>query len=96
MNVRYSALALAELDEILASIAAENPSAAARFAGRVQRVVLRIGRFPEGAPKISQRSEVRVVPLVRYPYLILYTVVADEVMILRIRHGARRSPWDTA
>ena len=33
---------------------------------------------------------VRRLPLGNYPYVIFYTVEADEVAILRIRHGARR------
>ena len=39
MKVRYSNLALVELDAILANIHAENPDAAASFQARVHRVV---------------------------------------------------------
>jgi plasmid stabilization system protein ParE len=49
MKVRYSNLALVELDAILANIQAENPDAAASFQARVRRVVERIGQFPESA-----------------------------------------------
>ena len=38
---------------------------------------------------LEQRSDVRVMPVVRYPYLIFYTVSGDELRILHIRHGAR-------
>jgi plasmid stabilization system protein ParE len=34
------------------------------------------------------------VPLVRYPYLIFYKVFADEVIVLRVIHGARKEPWE--
>ena len=42
----------------------------------------------------SQRSaallpNVRVMPVVRYPYLVFYTVSPDELVVLHIRHGAR-------
>ena len=37
---------------------------------------------------------VRRLPLGNYPYVIFYTVEADEVVILRIRHGARRPLWN--
>jgi len=94
MKVRYSSLALIELDEILAAIATENPNAARRLATRIERVTERIARFPDAAPRVAQRPDVRIVPLVRFPYLIHYTVDADEALILRIRHGARTSPWD--
>jgi plasmid stabilization system protein ParE len=92
MKVRYSRLALAELDAILAGIKSDNPAAAARV--RVQRVVERIAQFPEGAQEIAERSGVRRVPLVRYPYVIHYSLIEGEVTILRIIHGARRSPWE--
>ncbi len=94
MKVRYSNLALAELDAILAGIKAENPNAAASFQARVHRVVERVGQFPEGAQEVAERPSVRRVPLLRYPYVIHYTVGDDEVVILRIVHGARRSPWE--
>ncbi|MGE0611350.1 MAG: type II toxin-antitoxin system RelE/ParE family toxin [Hyphomicrobiales bacterium] len=87
--MRYSKLALAELDVILNTIAAEDPGAAARFEGRVRRVVERIGRFPEGARKVDGRPGVFRVPLVRYPYVIYYSVIQGEVTILRLLHGAR-------
>ena len=94
MKVRYSKLALAELEDILADIHANNPVAAALFDERVQRVIERIAQFPEGAQEVETRPGVRRVPLVRYPYVIHYTVAAGEVMILRVIHGARRNPWE--
>jgi toxin ParE1/3/4 len=85
---------LAALDAILADIHAENPHAAASFQARVRRVVERIGQFPEGAQEVAERLGIRRVPLLRYPYVIHYTLGEDEVVILRIIHGARRSPWE--
>jgi toxin ParE1/3/4 len=93
MRVRYSRLALAGLDAILANLAQQNPVAAQAFAERVQRVIHRISEFPESAPQVIERPNVRRIPLVRYPYAIHYTVSNSEVIILRILHGARRSPW---
>jgi plasmid stabilization system protein ParE len=34
-------------------------------------------------------------PVPSYPYLIFYTVEADEVVILHVRHGARLKPWES-
>ncbi|HEY2136825.1 MAG TPA: type II toxin-antitoxin system RelE/ParE family toxin [Xanthobacteraceae bacterium] len=94
MKVRFSKLALAELDAILADIHAHNPNAAARLNERVRRVVERIAQFPAGARETEQRPGVRRVPLVRYPYVIHYAVIDGDVMILRVIHGARRDPWE--
>jgi toxin ParE1/3/4 len=94
MKVRYSNLALAELDAILSDLAAKNPTAAQRFEGRISQVSERIGRFPNGFQEVAERPGVRRVPLVRYPYLIFYKVFADEVIVLRVVHGARKEPWE--
>jgi toxin ParE1/3/4 len=94
MRVRYTARALAELDAILADLAAKNPIAAARFEQRIRQIAERIGRFPEGFQEVAQRPGVRRVPLVRYPYLIFYKAYRDEVVILRVVHGARKEPWE--
>jgi toxin ParE1/3/4 len=94
MKVRYSALALAELDAILADLAVKNPTAAERFEERMRQIVERVGRFPEGFQELAERSGVRRVPLVRYPYVVFYKVFADEVIALRVVHGARKEPWE--
>jgi len=93
MKVRYSSLALAELDAIPATIQAGNVDAAVRFEAQIRRVVERIGEFPRSVQEVAGRPGIRRIPLVRDPYLIHYTVRNDEVVILRIIHGARRNPW---
>lgn len=94
MKVRYSSLALAELDAILSDLAAKNPTAAQRFENRIHQIGDRIGRFPQGFQEVAERPGVRRVPLVRYPYLVFYKVFADEVIVLRVVHGARKEPWE--
>jgi plasmid stabilization system protein ParE len=94
MKVRYSRLALAELVAILSDLAAVNPAAAQRFETRVSQITKRIGRFPNGFQETAERPGVRRVPLLRYPYLLFYKVIAGEAVILRIVHGARKEPWE--
>lgn len=94
MKVRYSKLALAQLDAILSDLAGKNPTAAQHFENRVRAVIERIGQFPEGFQEVAERPGVRRVPLVRYPYLIFYKVSDSEVVVLRVVHGARKEPWE--
>ncbi len=91
MKVRYSPRALAQLEEIHAYIGARNPRAAIAVTARIQELCERLGEFP-GIGTATDQEGVRVLPVVRYPYLIFYKILdeADEVRILRIRHGARR------
>jgi len=90
MNVVFSKLALGQLDEILSYIAQRSPQGARRVEARFRRVVELIAEHPEAAQEMIGRSGVRRAPLIRYPYLIYYTIDAGEVTILRIRHAARR------
>ncbi len=94
MKVRFSRLALAELDVILSGIRAEDPLAAMRFEARIQRVFRRIAQFSKSAQEVGNRPGIRRVPLVRYPYVVHYGIIDGDVMILRIIHGARRDPWE--
>lgn len=58
----------------------------------IRATVARIAAMPESGEEVPERQGVRVIPLVRYPFRIFYTVVGDTVTILHIRHTARR-PW---
>lgn len=94
MKVRYSTLALGELDAILVRISANNPQAAQRLNRQIHSIVERIAQFPESAQQVSERPAIWRVPLVRYSYAIYYRNTAEEIMILRIVHGARRNSWE--
>ena len=40
----------------------------------------------------TTEADIRVLPPTRFPYRIYYTLAADAVIILHIRHSARREP----
>jgi toxin ParE1/3/4 len=89
MKVKFTRPALAELDAIFATIHQRNPIAAGQVVARVREIALQLGRFPDmGHPEY--KPGVRMITVRRYPYLIFYTVANDEVLILSVRHGARR------
>jgi len=87
----YSRRALADLNEIATYYSASaNPAIAASIERRLVDVIDRICRAPQAAPRVSQRSDVRVVAVVRYPFRIFYRVRDDTIDILHIRHTSRR------
>jgi toxin ParE1/3/4 len=91
MKLVYSRRALADLDRIAAYYADNaSPAIAETIERRLSDVIDRIFRAPEAAPRLSQRSRVRVVAVVRYPFRIFYRVRNDAVDILHIRHTSRR------
>ncbi len=58
----------------------------------IRATIARLAVMPEAGQQLPERAGVRVVSLIRYPYKIFYTVTAETLTILHIRHAARR-PW---
>jgi toxin ParE1/3/4 len=93
MKVEFAPRASADLRKIgEQSRKAFGDAVAAGLETYIRATVARIAVIPEGAQRVSQRPGLRVVPLVRYPFKIFYTIVANGIIILHIRHPARR-PW---
>jgi toxin ParE1/3/4 len=83
----YSRQALADLDEIATYYTASaSPAIADAIGRRLEDVIDRIRHTQQAAPKVSQRSQVRVAAVVRYPFRIFYRVRDDTIDILHIRH----------
>ena len=91
MRVRYSPQALLQLEEIYSYIAQHNPRAAKAVVARIEELCEKLGEFP-GMGSTTDHPGVRMLPVVRYPYVIFYLLIPeeDEVRILRIRHGRRK------
>jgi toxin ParE1/3/4 len=90
MKLVYSRRALADIDGIATYYAANaSPAIAESIERRLSDVIDRICRVPEAAPRVSQRSQVRVAAVVRYPFRIFYRVRENTIDILHIRHTSR-------
>ena len=93
MKLVYSRRALADLNAIATYYTASaSPVIAQSIGRRLEDVIDRISRAPEASPRVSQRSEVRVATVVRYPFRIFYRVRNDTIDILHIRHTSMRPP----
>ena len=69
MRLVYSKRALADLDQIATYYTAHASPAIAEEIGRqLLGAIARIGRQPESSQRITQRSQVRVATVVRYPF----------------------------
>ncbi len=91
MNIHWTALARSDLLELTTYIAADNPFAARQVTVRIKTTSLLLSEHPRigRGGRVSSTREL-VVP--RTPYIIVYRLRQEEVLILRIRHGARRWP----
>jgi toxin ParE1/3/4 len=92
MKVIYTESALADLDEILNFITINYPTLVDPVQERIEAVLVRLQQWPESAPTVTQRTYVRVAPLIRYPYRIYYRITDETIEIIHIRHTSRR-PW---
>jgi plasmid stabilization system protein ParE len=66
-----------------------NRVAARAVEGAIRRAIELLSEFPGSGRVLTQRSDVRIMPVVRYPYLIFFSATSDEVLILHVRHGSR-------
>lgn len=88
MRVRYTALALAELEDILDYIALHSPRGVRRVQARLQAVIDLLSQFP-GMGSTTDDPSIRRMTTPPYPYLIFYEPTETEVIIHAIRHAAR-------
>ncbi len=93
MSVTWSPRARRELDAHQRFIAREQPAAAARIAARIVAAIDPLAAYPlygRAAPW-DGRQRLRELPVAGTPYVVLYTLdsSADEVVIVRVVHGAQ-------
>jgi plasmid stabilization system protein ParE len=94
MKLRWDVRAVQDLRHIRSYTAEHgSPAAADRvrlyLRARVQRLLT--------TPFIGVATtdpQIRILPPTRYPYRIYYTVQGHDVVVLHIRHAARRAPDD--
>lgn len=91
MKIRYTQTAFAEITEIFHYIAADNPQAAKALVARLERLTESLREFPRMA-RFADEQGAHVVPIGRYPYLLFYAVEGEEIVVLHVRHAARRLP----
>jgi len=85
-EVGWTTRALADLAEIKAYIARDNPRAADRVRDKLAAAASSLEHFPDrGRPAGGNERELAVVR----PYLIRYEHQGGKVEILAVRHGAR-------
>jgi toxin ParE1/3/4 len=83
--------------EIAAYIGTDNPDAGSRFVPALEATCVQIVALPSiGSSRLFQRADlqrVRILPVTGFErYLICYTVVRNQVKILRVLHAARDFP----
>jgi toxin ParE1/3/4 len=93
MRVRYTETAIREFEGAVSYLLERRPPSAAAFADLVDAAVARLLEHPYSAEE-TEMTRVRRVYIRRFRYSIFYAVAGEEVVILHIRHAARRWPWE--
>ena len=92
MKVRYTDPAADELDGAITYYRDYVPSLLVEFANSIDDSVAHIGDNPYLAQE-TEKPGIRRWYIRRFRYSIFYTVAGEEVIIISIRHAARRWPW---
>lgn len=90
MRLAWRSRAIADLTAIRRHIAQDRPAAAAAFVVRTVRRANLLATFPEIGP-VVRPSGLRTLVVVGSPYIMVYRIVRDRVIILRVIHGYRRA-----
>ena len=91
MIVRSSEIAARELDDILAYIHQDNPTAAAKLSIAIFATIETIGFYPKIGHRMS-RTGPRVLNVRGYRYHIFYELQRDVVVIRNIRNVRQKFP----
>jgi toxin ParE1/3/4 len=94
MRIEYSRRAVEDIRKMADDSIRFGAGVAAAAEQRLGKLVQLIESNPLAAPRVEARPGVHVLPLTPYPYRIFYRVHVDRVVILHVRHTARR-PWPT-
>ena len=89
VEIVWSPLALARLQEIRAYVALDKPDAAERLATRIVAVVEALRNHPR-LGRAGTESGTRELIIGGTPYVVLYRLRGQRVIISTIWHGAQR------
>ena len=91
MRVRFTPRARSDLQSIIKYLSDRSPQGMRNVRRALEVTIQLIGQYQD-CGRLDGEQTVRVLPVGRYPHLVYWTVVGDEVWIVHIRDG-RRKPW---
>ena len=91
-RLTWSPTARADLREILAYIAENDPTAARKFIRSVFSAVERLTSFPESGRTVPEFADPMLREVIRRPCRVVYRIKTGRVEIARVWHAARGIP----
>lgn len=94
MKCRYTLTAATELDKSVSYLLTHAPHVAGKFADSIDTAVSELLEHPYSAQQTAQAGVYRkYVRAFRYSIFYAVDVSSEELVILNVRHAARRWPW---
>lgn len=90
-SITFDPIARAELAEAVAYYDQQREHLGDEFLTEVKHAVVRIRDFPNAWPQVSRRS--KRCRVTRFPYGIIYQLLADEIRIIAVAHLRRRPTY---
>ena len=91
MRVEWHPCARADLVELVAYIADDNPDAAYRVHDALRQQTGLLAQYPEMG-RLGRVAGTRELVIADTPYIAAYRIAGDMITILRVLHGARMWP----
>jgi toxin ParE1/3/4 len=91
MRVRYTPAAFAEREAIFEYLNERSPQAAREVVGLIARRIGELSEHPRKGHE-TDRQGIYVLWVAPHPYRVFYRIDGRDVVIVHIRHTARR-PW---
>jgi len=91
VKLRWTRLAITDLDSVFAYVAADNPTAANRLIDRIEKAVQVLPQHPT-AGRDGRLMGTRELVVTGTPFVIPYRVRRNTIEILAVIHGARKWP----
>lgn len=91
MRIVYSRRALQNLAHHASLIAQDNPSAARDQVARIRAAIDKLGGFPEMG-RGGRIEGTREFPPPRTPFVVIYRVNPEQIVIVRVLHGRQKYP----
>jgi toxin ParE1/3/4 len=89
MRIRWTQLALSDLEAIREYVSRDKPTVSARLAGRLRTAVERLTAHPVSGRRVPGFEQRGFREVIVRPYRIVYSIHAREIRILRVWHGRR-------
>ncbi len=91
MKLRWTRLAIKDLDSAHAYVAEDDPSAANHLIDRIEKAVQVLRQHPTAGRK-GRLTGTRELVVTGMPFVIPYRVRSNKIEILAVIHGARKWP----